>query len=63
VHKKKGVGIVQEKAVELTAKKRLDLFKSERENDVISGTLGNTKHTGCIHGTTSQLPWKIGFSK
>jgi hypothetical protein len=32
VHKKKGVVIVQERAVELTTKKRLGLFMSDREN-------------------------------
>jgi hypothetical protein len=36
VHKKKGVVTVQEKAVQLTKKKRLNLFKSDRENDVLS---------------------------
>jgi hypothetical protein len=34
-HKKKGVVAVQEKAVELTAKKRLGLFKSDRENAIL----------------------------
>jgi hypothetical protein len=43
VHKKNGVATVQEKTVELTAKKRLGLFKSDRENDVFSGALGNTE--------------------
>jgi hypothetical protein len=37
------------------------LFKSDRENDVLSGALSNTKHTGCIRGITSQMPWKVGF--
>jgi hypothetical protein len=36
VHKKKGVAVVQEKAVQLTEKKRLSLFKSDRENDALS---------------------------
>jgi hypothetical protein len=45
VHKKKGVATVQEKTVELTVKKRLGLFKSDRENDVLSGALGNAEHT------------------
>jgi hypothetical protein len=62
VHKKKGVVVVQEKAVELTAKKILDPFKSDRENDVLSGALGNAEHTACIRGVTSQMPWKIGFT-
>jgi hypothetical protein len=61
VHKKKGVVVVQEKAVELTAKKILDPFKSDRENDVLSGALGNVEHTACIRGVASQMPWKIGF--
>jgi hypothetical protein len=61
IHKKKGVTIVQEKAVQLTKKKRLDLFKSNRENDVLSGALGNAEHTGRICGVTSQMPWKVGF--
>jgi hypothetical protein len=62
VHKKKGVATVQEKVVvKLTAKKRLGLFKSDRENDVLSGALDNTEHTGCIHGVASQILWKIGF--
>jgi hypothetical protein len=42
-------------------KKRLDLFKSDRENDVLSGALGNAEHTGCIHVVASQMSWKISF--
>jgi hypothetical protein len=41
----------------------LGLFKSDRKNDVLSGALNNAKHTGCIHGVASQVPWKIGFPK
>jgi hypothetical protein len=44
VHKKKGVAAVQEKAVQLTEKKRLGLFKSDKENDVLSGALDNAEH-------------------
>jgi hypothetical protein len=61
VHRKKGVVVVHEKAVELTAKKRLGLFKSDRENDVLIGALGSAEHTGHICGIVSQMPWKIGF--
>jgi hypothetical protein len=61
VHKKKGVAVVQEKAVELTTKKRLGLFKSNKENDVLSGALDNAEHTGHIRGVASQMLWKIGF--
>jgi hypothetical protein len=61
VHKKKGFAAVQEKAVQLTEKKRLSLFKSDRENDVLSGALGNAKHTGRIRGLTSQMLGKVGF--
>jgi hypothetical protein len=55
VRKKKGVAVVQEKAVELTAKKRLGIFKSNRENGVLSGALGNVEHTGHIRGIASQM--------
>jgi hypothetical protein len=61
IHKKKGVAAVQEKAVQLTEKKRLGLFKSSRENDILSGALGNAEHTGRIRGIASQMPWKVGF--
>jgi hypothetical protein len=61
IHKKKGVVVVQEKAVQLTTKKRLGLFKYDRENDVLSGALSNAEHTGCICGIASQMPWKVGF--
>jgi hypothetical protein len=61
VHRKKGVVVVHEKAVELTAKKRLGLFKSDRENDVLIGALDSAEHTGHICGIVSQMPWKIGF--
>jgi hypothetical protein len=61
VQKKKGVTTVQEKAVQLTEKKRLGLFKSDRENDILSGALGNAEHTRRIHGVASQMPWKVGF--
>jgi hypothetical protein len=60
VHKKKGVTAVQEKAVQLT-EKRLGLFKSVRENDILSGALGNVEHTGHIHGVASQMPSEVGF--
>jgi hypothetical protein len=53
VHKKKGVAAVQEKAVQLTEKKILGLFKSDRENDILSRALDNAKHTGCIRGVAS----------
>jgi hypothetical protein len=61
VHKKKGVAVVQEKAVELTTKKRLGLFKSNKENDVLSGALDNAEHMGHIRGVASQMLSKIGF--
>jgi hypothetical protein len=61
VHKKKGVAVVQEKTVQLTEKKRLGLFKSNRENGILSGALGNAEHTGCIRRVASQMPWKVGF--
>jgi hypothetical protein len=61
VHKKKGVATVQEKIVQLTEKKRLGLFKSDRENDVFIGALGNAEHTGHIRDAASQMPWKVGF--
>jgi hypothetical protein len=61
VHKKKGVTAVQEKVVQLTEKKRLGHFKSNRENDVLSGALDNAEHTGRIHEVASQMPWKVGF--
>jgi hypothetical protein len=61
IHKKKGVATVQEKAVELTEKKILGIFKSDRENDVLSGALGNSEHIGRIRGVASQMSWKVGF--
>jgi hypothetical protein len=61
VHKKKGVAAVQENVVELTAKKILGLFKSDRDNDDLSGALSNAEHTGRIHGVASQMSWKIDF--
>jgi hypothetical protein len=61
VHKKKGVAAVHEKAVQLTKKKRLGLVKSDRENDILSGALGNAEHTVRIHGVATQMSWKIGF--
>jgi hypothetical protein len=61
VHKKKGVATVQEKLVELTIKKRLGLFKSVRENDILSGALDNAEHPGRIHSIAYQMPWKIVF--
>jgi hypothetical protein len=62
VHKKKGVAVVQEKAVHLTKKKRLGLFKFDRENDILSGALSNAEHTGRICGVASQMSWKVNFA-
>jgi hypothetical protein len=61
VYKKKGVVAVQEKVVQLTEKKRLGLFKSDRENEILSIALSNAEYTGHIHGVTSQMSWKVGF--
>jgi hypothetical protein len=61
VCKKKRAAAIQKKAVQLTEKKRLGLFKSDRENDVLSGALGNAEHTGHIRGVASQMLWKVGF--
>jgi hypothetical protein len=55
VHKKKGVVAVQEKTVQLTEKKRLVLFKADRENDILSGALGNAENTRRIRGVASQM--------
>jgi hypothetical protein len=59
---KKGVAAIQKKAAQLTEKKRLGLFKSDRENDILSGALSNAEHTGRISGVASQMSWKVGFS-
>jgi hypothetical protein len=56
VHKKKGVAAIQGNALQLIEKKRLGLFKSDREKDVLSGPLSNAEHTGCICGIASQMP-------
>jgi hypothetical protein len=56
IHKKKGVATVQENTVQFTKKKILGLFKSDRENDILSGALGNAEHTGRIRGVASQMP-------
>jgi hypothetical protein len=61
IHKKKGVAAVQENKVQLSKKKRLGLFKSDKENDVLSGALDNAEHTGRIRGVASQILWKVGF--
>jgi hypothetical protein len=55
VHKKKEVAAVQKKVVQLSKKKRLGLFKYDRENDVFSRALGNAEHNGHIHGVASQM--------
>jgi hypothetical protein len=62
VHKKKGVAAVQENAVQFIEKKRLGLFNSDRENDILSGALGNAEHTGRIHGVASHMLQKVVFS-
>jgi hypothetical protein len=51
----------KKKVVQLTEKKRLGLFKSDRENYILSGALGNAKHTRRIRGVASQMLWKVGF--
>jgi hypothetical protein len=63
VHKKKEVGAVQQKAIQVVAKQRLSLFQSDRENDQLKEALGNLEDTGRIHDVGSQMPWKHGFSK
>jgi hypothetical protein len=63
VYKKVEVVVVIEKALQVTAKQRLGLFKSDRENDQLNAALGNLEHTGCIRGMGSQMSWKHGFPK
>jgi hypothetical protein len=60
--RRKRVAAVQEKVAQLTEKKILGLFKSDRENDVLSGALGNAEHTRRIRGVASQMMWKVDFS-
>jgi hypothetical protein len=48
VYKKKEVTTVQEKALHVAAKQRLNLFQSDRENDQLNAALGNLEHTGRI---------------
>jgi hypothetical protein len=55
VYKKAEVTVVKEKALEVAAKQRLDLFKSDRENDQLNTPLGNPEHTGHIRGIGSQM--------
>jgi hypothetical protein len=60
--RRKRVAAVQEKVAQLTEKKILGLFKSDRENDILSGALSNAEHTRRIRGVASQMLWKVGFS-
>jgi hypothetical protein len=39
----------------------MGLFKSDRENDILSGALDNAEHIGRIRDVSSQMFWKIGF--
>jgi hypothetical protein len=63
VYKKKEVGTVQPKALQVAAKQKLGLFQSDRENDQLKEALSNPEHTGCIRGVGSQMSWKYGFLK
>jgi hypothetical protein len=53
VYKKAEVAAVQQKELHVAAKQRLDLFKSDRENDQLNVALGNPKHTGRIRSVGS----------
>jgi hypothetical protein len=53
VYKKKEVVTVQQMALQITAKQRLCLFQSDRENDQLKEALGNPEHTGRIRGVGS----------
>jgi hypothetical protein len=63
VYKKKEVVVAQEKALQVAAKQRLDLFQSDRENDQLNAPLDNPEHIGRIRGVGSQMSWKLGFPK
>jgi hypothetical protein len=56
VYKKKEVGEVQQKALQVAAKQRLCLFQSDRENDQLKEALGNPEYTGHIRGVGSKMP-------
>jgi hypothetical protein len=51
----------KKKVVQLTKKKRLGLFKSDKENGILSRAPSNAEHTGHIRGIASQMAWKVGF--
>jgi hypothetical protein len=63
VYKKKEVGKVQQKPLQVGAKQRPVLFQSDRENDQLKEALDNREDTGRIRGVGSQMPWKHGFLK
>jgi hypothetical protein len=63
VYKKKEVGEVQQKALQITAKQRVCLFQSDRENDQLKKALGNLEHIGRICDVGSQMSWKHDFLK
>jgi hypothetical protein len=62
VYKKKEVVAVQ-RHYKLLQTQRMGLFQSDRENDQLVEALGNTEHSGRIHGVGSQMSWKHCFSK
>jgi hypothetical protein len=61
VYKKKEVAAVQQKALQLAAKQRLGLFRSDRENVQLKEAPSNTEHTGCIRmiGTRKHLKRRL----
>jgi hypothetical protein len=63
VYKKKEVGEVQQKALQVATKQRLGLFRSDRENNQLKEALGNPERVGRIRGVGSQMSWKHGFLK
>jgi hypothetical protein len=61
--RKTEVVAVKEKALQVAAKQRHDLFQSDRENDQLNAALSNPERTRHICGIGSQMPWKHDLLK
>jgi hypothetical protein len=45
----------------VAAEQHEGLFKPRRERDILTASLGNPKHPGCVRGISLKEGWKEGF--
>jgi hypothetical protein len=52
---------IYEKLEELAKMQKKGLFRLDRQKDMLTTAIGTPKHSGCVRGMSSTLPWGKAF--